>query len=783
MQENLRKTSNTISKIKSSAEFSYRPIFYRMDNAEDKVQLDQLIADTKITIHNEIIGQLEELIKSKSPEKKFKSEELETYISAHIGETNIDDYGIWVHYPWSNRLVHILDKEEFIEVRTNRNRNKITLEEQEVLRDKKVGVMGLSVGQSVALTLAMERVVGEINIADHDILELSNLNRIRTGVHTLNCPKTVAVAQEIAEIDPFIKVNCYHEGITEENIDDFLLKDGRLDLLIDECDGLDIKFLCRTKAKEYQMPVLMDTSDRGMIDVERFDLEPDRSIFHGLIDHMDTSKIKYAKTNEEKVPYVLAIIGWETISDKMKASMVEIESSVSTWPQLASAVAMGGGLACDVTRRILLDQFHDSGRYFVDVEEIITDKEAIKAKTDAQLETNEVEVMPELPSERHKSIGEDEMISLANHCQSVSQGAAGIFVSNEMVTNLVEKSLLAPTGGNSQPWKWLFHNNQLFLFHDKGMSTQFLDFKGYGAYVGLGAAAENLILEAHKNNLEARIETFPLKENRKLAARITFEPLLKAQPYDYLIGYINDRCTDRNIYDSEPVSKEVLKSLSDACSSIPGVKLHMITGADEVKAYGKILGRSDKLLLTTKKTHEEFMDEIRWDQEEVERTKSGVDLDTIDLTATEVAGFKVIKNWSVVKYLNKWGGGGTFEKLSKKCAESAYGLGMITVSDLNSSQFFDGGRAMQRLWLEATKHNVNVHPLCALNYMFIRMRQGNAEGMDDRMVKELTKLWSEHEKHFSDNGEIGVFFFRFFKGTNPKKRSLRKPIEDILIIR
>ncbi|HPF91885.1 MAG TPA: hypothetical protein PLL57_14590, partial [Flavobacteriales bacterium] len=71
---------------------------------------------------------------------------------------------------------------EFALVRTDRNRNKITREEQAILSSKKVGVIGLSVGQSVSLTLALERSFGEIRLADHDTLELSNLNRIRSGV-------------------------------------------------------------------------------------------------------------------------------------------------------------------------------------------------------------------------------------------------------------------------------------------------------------------------------------------------------------------------------------------------------------------------------------------------------------------------------------------------------------------------------------------------------------------------------------------------------------------------
>ena len=44
-----------------------------------------------------------------------------------------------------------------------------------------------------------------------------------------------------------------------------------------------MKLLVREMARERRIPVLMETSDRGVLDVERFDLEPDRPIFHGLL--------------------------------------------------------------------------------------------------------------------------------------------------------------------------------------------------------------------------------------------------------------------------------------------------------------------------------------------------------------------------------------------------------------------------------------------------------------------------------------------------------------------
>src|SRR5262249_35954029 len=108
----------------------------------------------------------------------------------------------------------------------------------------------------------------------------------------------------------------------------------------------------------------------GLLDIERFDLEPERPIFHGAVGDLDPTRLR-GLTTEEKVPYVLKIIGADTISARLRASLLEVEQSISTWPQLASAVAMGGAVAADIARRILLDQHRSSGRFFVDVDDIV----------------------------------------------------------------------------------------------------------------------------------------------------------------------------------------------------------------------------------------------------------------------------------------------------------------------------------------------------------------------------------------------------------------------------
>lgn len=366
----------TIALIKSKRETlslgeEYKPIFFRIYNQKELELFNSLLKnDPYIYVFDEIISQLKELMKSLNPAMKFDEPMYSKFIKEHLKGHSEYEYGVWVYYSWSKRMVHLLDESEFIDIRTNRNRNKITLEERELLSTKRVGVIGLSVGQSVALTMTMERSFSEIRLADFDIIEVSNLNRIRTGVHNMNVRKTVITAREICEIDPFLKVTCFHDGITDDNLQNFILEGGTLDAIIEECDSLDVKINTRHMAKKLKIPVIMDTSDKGMIDIERFDLFPERPIFHGLLAEFDLKNVK-KYSPEKRMEIIYAILDKKKISDRFRLSIEEIGKTITTWPQLASSVISGGANAADVYRRLMLGGVLSSGRYYIDVEGII----------------------------------------------------------------------------------------------------------------------------------------------------------------------------------------------------------------------------------------------------------------------------------------------------------------------------------------------------------------------------------------------------------------------------
>ena len=125
--------------------------------SKDAVRISQLIDDESIEVVDRLDHQVEEL-------KRINS------ISGEKVEGNYA--GCWIYLPWNEILIRTLNQQDFKKVRTNRNQNKITAREQETLGKKRVGIIGMSVGRSIATTMAMERIFGHLKIADFGLSKI-----------------------------------------------------------------------------------------------------------------------------------------------------------------------------------------------------------------------------------------------------------------------------------------------------------------------------------------------------------------------------------------------------------------------------------------------------------------------------------------------------------------------------------------------------------------------------------------------------------------------------------
>lgn len=758
----------TLKRITEKEQYSVQ--FFRAGNPVEKEKLTELLSSSScVAVSDEIQGQLKELLKIYNPTKKLQPGEIDALIEEHLDGTPVEEYGVWVYYPWLNKVVHLLDKKEFVTVRTSRNQYKITSEELETLNSKKIGVIGLSVGQSVSVTMAMERTFGEIRIADFDELELTNLNRIRTGTQNLGLPKVVMVAREIAEIDPFLKVVPYFDGIDEDNIEQFFTEGGMLDLLVEECDGVDIKVLAREVAKKHRVPIVMDMSDRGCLDIERYDLNPDYPLLHGLIpENVDFELLKSLETNEEKMPYLLPMVQTDNLSARMKASLLEVGQTISTWPQLSSDVVMGGAFATNLARRILLDQLHVSGRYYIDPDELIKDGDE---------ESNSVALQK---SER-KDLTERDMYELIEKAGALSISSSEIDAG--IAESIIEKALGAPSVGNMQPWLWCEESGVYFLFRDKKISESFSDAKGIGTLISHGTTLETLRIEAEHRGLKADIQWFPLGHDSELTAAVSFSTNTEAKDktVDFYHQLLDVRCTQRETPDRKPIDVSKLETLKSEVNNSSHVRLHIISDPDKVDAVGRLVRKGDRIRLMNPHGHRDFFGkEVRWNREHSARTKDGLDMSLFEMSPSDQIGMQVLKNWDGVEFLRKLEGGTVLERVSKKSFESSSAVGVISVPDYSPEYLIEAGQFLQRMWLRATEQKIAMQPMTVLQMLFPFTDEPKGL-VDSREVRELKILKQEFQSILEiSEGRKDIFLFRMFQAENTKPKSFRKPLNEIL---
>lgn len=737
---------------------THAPTIFRRTSAHQSAAMDALLAGPAPPIvHDTIRQQLEELVESRSPSVTFDTGGLDRAVQQVLQGTPMDRYGVWVHYSWLNRLVHVLDEAEFIELRCDRNRNKITAEEQKRLQNVRVGVVGLSVGRVVAVTLAQERACGALKLADFDTLSLSNINRLRSGIHCIGDNKAVLAAREIAEIDPFFPVEVLPDGLTDARLEEFLSGGGKLDVLIDECDDLRLKFLLRYRARSLRIPVLMDTSDRGLLDVERFDKEPERPIFHGLVDDIDPETLRDLST-EEKVPTVMRILEGENLSPRAIASLVEVGETLSSWPQLASGVMLGGAITTDAVRRIALGTFTESGRFRVDLEDLICD--------------------------RPTGAGSEEQIAQTAEPSAVQAPALRPLVANDAcLARILEAAVTAPSGGNNQPWLWKPTSEGVLLHHDVERSASFLDFEQGAAMMALGAAAENFVLAAHREQLTVQVIPFPRGGDPDVVALLKMpSDVDESGEHDHLAMHIAERCTNRKLGPRHGLSDDQRTALERSVEATPGAKLALLASQEELDIIGSVLGRGDRLRFLSEQLHREMMSEVRWTREEAERTRDGIDVRTLELTPADLAGIRLCRSWTAMRIVRDVGGGSVLEKGSKKAVANSSAVGLVTMPKATRRDYFEGGRAVQRLWLTAHSLGLAVQPMSSLPYIFARLVRGKGVGMPKAQIQAFTQLREEYLKlfHVSDD-QAEVLVVRLAFAAPVEVRALRRPVSAVLM--
>jgi molybdopterin-synthase adenylyltransferase len=125
-------------------------------------------------------------------------------------------------------------------------------EGQEKLKKAKVFLAGAGgLGSPAAYYLAAAG-IGTIIIADHDVVELSNLNRqILHWEENIGKNKVDSAAQKLRGFNPGIKIQTVSETIGETNVSKLI---GDADIIVDAMDNLPTRYLLNKTAQAKGIP-------------------------------------------------------------------------------------------------------------------------------------------------------------------------------------------------------------------------------------------------------------------------------------------------------------------------------------------------------------------------------------------------------------------------------------------------------------------------------------------------------------------------------------------------
>ncbi len=319
-----------------------QPKFFNL--VKGKYELEDLRRELgfEVKINDRYFKYLADYLILTHPQWELDTEHDLNQLKKLIGEKSSEFVGVWVYLPWKEELIHILTKDQFLQLLYSRNNPCIEPEVQQKIAQLKVGVAGLSVGSNIAQSLVRMGIT-HLSITDFDDVDLSNLSRMSVGdITTIGERKTTVLARSLYEINPFLDLTIVSEGVDPSNLAEFM---ARIDVYIDHLDSLSTKIEARRLSRILRKIVLMatDIDKRPKIEIE---LPDNPQFFNGAIDQETIIDLtKPPKNFKDWVKKAHQIMGIDNLSAAVLDNFIQVIDKKQSY---ASQLGLTGSVVAGI---------------------------------------------------------------------------------------------------------------------------------------------------------------------------------------------------------------------------------------------------------------------------------------------------------------------------------------------------------------------------------------------------------------------------------------------------
>jgi len=355
---------------------------------------------------------------------------------------------------------------------------------------------------------------------------------------------------------------------------------------------------------------------------------------------------------------------------------------------------------------------------------------------------------------------------------------------NDCAADLVRAAVLAPSPDNNQPWRFDVEGDRL-LFHLDPERALPSDVNSMFDLMGLGAAVENTCIAARGAGCSADVEYHP---GFGKATGGELPPWAAAvhlgaggDTPDPLEPHLAVRCTNRKLYSTRPIEGPTLARIGEAAERFARVRIDWVADRRRIRSFARVVAASDRFRFEYEPFHKEIYRQLRFTAEEAERTRDGLDLRTLELPPGTGLILRLLRRWSRMRLLNRLRLNRLLTVPSALSVWKSGALGVISVPEPSASNFLEGGRAFQRIWLAVQAEGLALQPLGSLPVFLGHLEQLRGEKLTaahQRLSGRLGKRLRRLVPIVVDRTLLMVF--RTGYAPPPKVRSLRRAAEDVM---
>jgi len=278
-----------------------------------------------------------------------------------------------------------------------------------------------------------------------------------------------------------------------------------------------------------------------------------------------------------------------------------------------------------------------------------------------------------------------------------------------LIHQVLDLARWAPSGDNTQPWRFEVLSERSAQIHGYDTrDTCVYDLDGHASQLSHGALLENVVIAATRFGARARWAIVS-EQTGHVVYGVQLEPAAARDGEDPLAAFLMQRTVQRRTMRATPLGSDARLALE---RSVPGYDLVFLDTWRDRFHVASLNARNAEIRLTIPEAYDVHKSVIAWNCNTSEDRIPDASLGAgpVLLATMRFA----MSSWQRVDFLNRYLGGTVLPRLMLDFLPGIFcssHFALIAQEVAQSTlQRVDAGRAVQRLWLTATRLGLQMQP-------------------------------------------------------------------------